>query len=214
MLRSECRLIDAVVFDLGAVLIGWDPRNLYRKLTDDQEKIEYFLSKICTPEWNSRQDAGRPFTDAVIELTQKHPEFQEWIELYHSRWHEMISGPIEGTVAILEELARSRRVKLFALTNWSAETFPYALKTFPFLTEFEGIVVSGVEKLIKPNPELYQILLRRYHLNAKQCIFIDDLERNVEAARALGFSGLVFTSPDGLRRQLEQMGLLNSRESC
>lgn len=211
MLRSERRLIHAVVFDLGAVLIGWDPRNLYRKLTGDEAKIEYFLSQICTPEWNSRQDAGRPFAEAVSELKLEHPEFREWIELYHSRWHEMISGPIDGAVEILEELARARKVRLFALTNWSGETFPYALKTFPFLARFEGIVVSGVEKLIKPDPELYQILLRRYHLNSKQVAFIDDVDRNVEAARALGFCGLVFTTPDRLRGQLEQMGLLNSR---
>ena len=250
-------MIDTVVFDLGAVLIGWDPRHLYRKLTSDETKIENFLSQVCHGEWNSLQDAGRPFAEGVRELSEKFPEYREWIELYHSRWDEMISGQIEGTVEILNELALEnktenktesavehatehaaesavehaaesavehatehatrfvgssiRQLKLFALTNWSAETFPYALKTFPFLQKFQGIVVSGDEKLIKPDPAFFQILLDRYSLEAKQCVFIDDVERNVAAAEKLGFHALLFRNPLELRGQLEQLGLLKKR---
>ena len=204
-------MIDTVVFDLGAVLIGWDPRHLYRKLTNDEGKIENFLRTVCHSDWNSQQDAGRPFADAVRDLSAKFPDHREWIELYHSRWEEMISGQIDGTVEILSELAESGRVRLFALTNWSSETFPDALKTFSFFKHFEGIVVSGDEKLIKPDPEFFKILLNRYELDAKRCVFIDDVDRNVEAARGLGFHALHFAEPAILRAQLQQMGLLKAQ---
>ncbi len=207
-------MIDTVVFDLGAVLIAWDPRNLYRKLTGDEGKIEFFLSQICNSEWNSHLDAGRPFVEAVQQLSEKFPEHAEWIEIYHSRWEEMISGPIDGTVKILNELKESQAddqaIKLYALTNWSSETFPYALNRFAFLKHFDGIVVSGDERLIKPDPDFFRILLDRYSLVPKQCVFIDDVARNVSAASKLGLHALLFRDAAELRRQLQQMGLLKN----
>ncbi len=197
----------SVIFDLGGVLIDWNPRYLYRKLLDSEEEVEHFLSTVCTPEWNARQDAGRPFAEGVAQLSRRHPEHAGLIEAYHTRWIEMIGGAIEGTVAIMTELRHSG-MPLYALTNWSAETFPLVRPRFEFLDWFEGIVVSGVEKQIKPNTSFYQVLLNRYDIDPGETMFIDDSKPNVEAARTLGIHAVHFESPDQTRAHMDTLGLL------
>lgn len=197
-----------VVFDLGGVLVDWDPRHLYRKLfAGDDAAMEAFLAEVCTVEWNERQDAGRPFADAVDELMPRHADKRELIEAFGARFGEMIPGAIEGTVEILGELKR-RGTPLYALTNWSAETFPPQRARFPFLAAFDGIVVSGDEGVIKPDPRIFRILLERYAIAPHEAVFIDDNPANAAAASALGVHGIHFRSPEALRRELARLGLL------
>jgi 2-haloacid dehalogenase len=197
----------SVIFDLGAVLIDWNPRHLYRQLLPDEAAIEHFLATVCTQAWNEEQDAGRPFADGIALLCEQHPMHAELISAYFARWHEMLGGPIEDTVAILRQL-HDRGVPLYALTNWSAETFPHARARFEFLTLFRGILVSGEERLKKPDPRIFQRLLSRYGLTAPRSIFIDDSEKNVRAARELGMIGLHFRSSSELERELAGLGVL------
>jgi 2-haloacid dehalogenase len=196
-----------VVFDLGGVLIDWNPRYLYRKLFAEEAAMEAFLATVCTPEWNLQQDAGRPFVDAYAALTKSHPHHKPLIEVWQERFDEMMSGEIAGTVEILSEL-RARGTPLYALSNWSAETFPYALRRFEFLRWFDGVVISGELKLIKPDPRIYQHLLYTHALTAESTVFIDDVPHNVAGATAVGIHGLQFTDPPTLRRDLAALGLL------
>jgi 2-haloacid dehalogenase len=197
-----------VIFDLGGVLIDWNPRHLYRKLFGgDEAKMEEFLATICTPDWNLRQDAGRSYAEAVAALTERHPEHRALIAAWGERFDETMRGPIDGTVEILAEL-RARPVPLYALTNWSAETFPIGRRRFPFMDWFQGIVVSGEEGLVKPDPRIFELLLDRYGLAARRAVFIDDNARNAAAATALGMHGIHFTDPPALRRELAGLGLL------
>jgi 2-haloacid dehalogenase len=198
----------AVVFDLGGVLIDWDPRHLYRQLFDgDEAAMERFLAEVCNSEWNVRQDAGRPFAEAVAELVLCHPEQRALIEAYHLRWPEMVAGPIDGSVEILAEL-REASCELHALTNWSAETFALTRPRFAFLTWFESILVSAEVRLIKPDPRIFQLLLERIGREAKACIYIDDSQKNVAAADALGFDAIHFQGAASLRADLAGRGLL------
>lgn len=195
------------VFDLGGVLIDWNPRHLYRKLFDDEAEMERFLADVCTNEWNLEQDAGRPFAEACALLVEKHPEQKDLIEAYRTRWVEMLAGPIEGAVAILHEL-KERGVPLYALTNWSAETFPLALGRFDFLQWFRGTIVSGKERVVKPDPRIYRLLFERFEIDPQQAVYIDDNKRNAEAATELGLHGIHFTTPEALRLELSRIGLL------
>lgn len=200
-----------VIFDLGGVLIQWDPRHLYRKLfAGDEAAMERFLTSVCTTDWNERQDAGRSFAAGVDELRPHHPDKIELIEAFGRRFDEMIPGAVGGTVEIAAEL-KARRVPLYAITNWSAETFPPQRRRFEFLSWFEGIVVSGEEGVIKPDPRIFRILLDRYGVPAETAVFIDDVAANAAAASALGMHGIHFTSPGRLRLELEALGLLRGR---
>lgn len=200
-----------VVFDIGGVLLRWDPRHLYRKLfPGDERAMEEFLTNVCTVEWNERQDAGRTFAEAHAELLPRHPDKAHLIEAFGQRFDEMIAGPVEGTVDILAELRRAG-VPRYALTNWSAETFPPARQRFEFLSWFDGIVVSGDEGVIKPDPQIFRILLDRYRIAPDEAVFIDDNPGNAAAAAALGIHGIHFRSPELLRRELETLGLLQRR---
>jgi 2-haloacid dehalogenase len=199
----------AVVFDLGGVLIDWDPRYLYRSLFDgDEEAMETFLAEVTTPEWNQQQDAGRPWTEAIESLSREHPERRELISAYWLRWPETLGEAIEPTVEIVGEL-RAAGVRLFALSNWSAETFPLARPRYPFLEWFEGIVISGEVRLVKPDARIFRHLLERYGLEPGSTVFIDDSEANVQAARELGMTGLKFDDAQRLRRDLAALGLLD-----
>ncbi len=199
---------DTVIFDLGGVLIDWDPRHLYRRLlAGDEAAVEHFLTNVCTPEWNRMQDAGRPFAEAEAEAAARHPDKLELFQGWGRNFHEMIPGAIEGTVAILNEL-RARRVPLYALTNWSAEMFAKQPARFEFLSWFDGIVVSGQEKLIKPDPQLFQVLLARHAIDPTRAVFIDDVPANAAAAAALGIRPIHFTDPAALRRELVALNLL------
>jgi 2-haloacid dehalogenase len=197
---------DTVVFDLGGVLIDWDPRHLYRGLFADDAAMEAFLAEVTTPEWNAAQDAGRPWSEAVALLVERHPERRELIEAFHRRWPEMLGGAIDGTVAILDEL-RVAGVRLLALSNWSAETFPVARRRFPFLAWFEGIVISGEVGAVKPDPRIFEHLIARYALEPAGTVFIDDSAGNVDAAARLGFVALRFADPGALRQDLARLGL-------
>jgi 2-haloacid dehalogenase len=197
----------AVVFDLGGVLVDWNPRYLYRKLIEDEAAVERFLAEVCTPEWNLKQDAGRPFAEAVEELIVQYPDQHELIRAYHLRWEETVGGPIEGTVEILAELKRAGYM-VAALSNWSAETFPVARRRFDFLNWFDVAVISGEVKMVKPDPRIFELLLEKLGRRAEECVYIDDVEANVRAARELGFRAIHFTSPDRLREELKRMEIL------
>lgn len=199
---------DTIIFDLGAVLIDWNPRHLYRKIFKTEEEISWFLENICTSEWNDEQDAGRSFEEATEVLVAKHPEWEEPVRAWYGRWRETIQGPIHETVDILKTIKESNGYRLYALTNWSAETFPWALNTFEFLHWFEGIVVSGVEKMKKPQPEFYQILFDRYNVNPRNSVFIDDNEKNIETGKTIGLTTIHFKSPTQLYAELNQLGIL------
>ena len=199
---------DIVIFDFGGVLVDWDPRHLYRKLfVDDDAGMERFLAEICTTEWNLQQDAGRPWADAIAELVARHPAEAARIRAFHERWDETLRGPIDDSVAILEELKRTGR-PLYGLTNWSDETFRRTRARYPFFDWFDGIVVSGEEKLIKPDLRLFVRLIERYRVDPAHAVFIDDTLHNVEAASALGIHAIHFRSPAALREELIAIGLV------
>jgi 2-haloacid dehalogenase len=209
-LRASAAHRTVAVFDLGGVLLDWDPRHLYRKLfAGDEAAMEDFLASVCTTEWNKRQDAGRSFADAVRELLPLHGDKIELIEAFGKRFGEMVAGPIEGAVEILSEL-KSRGAPLYAITNWSAETFPPQLARFPFLSWFDGIVVSGFEGVIKPDPRIFHVLFDRYGVAPQSAVFIDDVAENAAAAATLGIHGIHFHSPAQLRLELLAVGLLNA----
>jgi 2-haloacid dehalogenase len=197
-------MINTIIFDLGAVLIDWHPEYLYKKLFSDEAEMKYFLANVCTPHWNEEQDAGRSIKDGTEALIQQFPEQEENIRAFYSRWDEMLNGPVDGTLQIFTRLKQSGKYKLYALTNWSTETWPIALNKFDFLNWFDGIVVSGHEGIRKPAPEFYQLLLDRYNINTEEALFIDDNLRNVIAARAMGIESIHFTSAEKLNHQLVQ----------
>ncbi len=199
---------EAIVFDLGAVLIDWDPRHMYRKLIGDEAVMEEFLGEIATLRWNAYHDAGRLWSDGVAMLSAIYPEYAEWIAAYKDRWVEMLNGPIEGTLEILAELKEQGR-EVHALTNWSAETFPIAKERYEFLTWFEHIVVSGDERLKKPDPRIYRVLLERIGRKAEECLFIDDSAANIAGAAELGFATIHFSNPEQLRESLAALGVLD-----
>lgn len=201
-------MIETVIFDLGNVLINWDRRNLYRKIFNDEAKMNYFLEHITTMDWNEQQDAGRKWSVATELLVAKHPEFEIEIRAYFDRWTEMLDGAIEGTVAILKEIHDSKKYRLYALTNWSDELFHHAVERFDFLNLFEGIVVSGREQMKKPDARIYQLILDRYQIQAETAVFIDDSQRNIDAARLQNIHGIHFQSPEQLRKDLEVMKIL------
>lgn len=200
--------IEAVVFDVGDVLIDWNPRYLYRKLfPGDEPAMERFLAGVCTPEWNAQQDAGRPFARAVAELRARFPDQAALIEAYDRRWEEMVPGALEATCELVHDLA-ARGWPLYALTNFSAEKFPLMTRRFPVFALFDGILVSGETGLIKPDPAIYRLMLERFSLRAERSLFIDNTSANVEAARALGMPAIHFVSADPLREELTALGLL------
>ena len=198
-----------VVFDIGNVLIHWDPRALYAKIFDSEEEVDWFLTHVCTPDWNLEQDRGRSFEAAIAEAAARHPDHAEAIAAYNHRWHETILGPIDGTVAILAEL-KARGTPLYAITNFNQHKFRETLQRFPFLQpSFRDIVVSGDEGVVKPDPAIYRLLLDRNGLEAASCLFIDDSPKNVSGAEAVGMKAHHFTSPEALRAELVGLRLLD-----
>ncbi len=198
--------VTAVVFDLGGVLIEWDPRRLYRQLFDDPAAMELFLSEVCTPAWNARLDAGRPWPEAIESLAREFPAQRDLILAYDARWEEMLGGAIEGTVKILAEL-RDAGVSCYALSNWSAAKFVLTRPRFPFLERFQGIVISGHVGASKPDPAIYRVLVERYRLTPSTTVFIDDAEPNVLVAADLGFRAVRFFGAPQLRSDLRGLGL-------
>ncbi len=188
----------AIVFDLGGVLIDWNPRYLFRKLFDgDEERVEWFLAEVCPQSWNAQMDGGYPFQQAIEERCQLYPELSDELHAYWERWDETIGGPMPETVEILAEL-RAAGYPLYVLSNWSAQSFARVRAQFPFLDWFDELVISGQIGLTKPNKEIFEYLLSKVGLPAEDCLFIDDIATNTEAAKKLGFQTVLFTSPEEL----------------
>lgn len=201
--------IDAVVFDIGGVLLDWDPRHLYRKVFDDEGDMEEFLAEICTLEWHAQHDLGVPAEESCSELAAAHPEHAEPIWAWAARSEEMIAGPIDGTVTIVREL-KDAGFACYLLTNMETHTWPLRLARFPFLRWFDGAVVSGFEGVAKPDAEVFERLLARFELVRSRTVFIDDSPANVDAARKLAIHAIQFRSPAQLRGSLAGIGLLPS----
>jgi 2-haloacid dehalogenase len=197
--------INTIIFDLGGVLIDWNPRYVFREVFQSDEKADWFIENICTLDWNEQQDEGYPIADAVEEKVKEFPTWENEIRTYYSRWADMLKGPIPGTVSIFSELKKSGRYKLYALTNWSAELFPVARSRYDFLQWFDGIVVSGEEKMRKPAPEFYERLLYKFNVIPGQAVFIDDNLLNIESAATLGLNVIHFTTPDAFQKKLKQI---------
>ncbi len=205
--RANATAITAVAFDLGGVLIDWNPRHLYRKLFgEDEAAMERFLTEVCTLEWNGDFDAGRPFAEGVLELAVAHPDQAELIHAYHLRWEEMLGGALEETVEIVREVKRAG-LRTFALSNWSAETFPVTRPRYPFLEELDGILISGEVGTRKPGPEIFRHFLERFGLTPEATVFIDDWDLNVARARELGMVAVQFVDAARLRADLRELGL-------
>lgn len=198
--------IRTVVFDIGGVLIDWNPRHLFRKVFESGEEMEWFLANVCTYEWNVQQDGGKLFSVATAELQEKFPGYRDKIALYYGRWEEMLNGEISGTVEIFRRL-KSAGMPLYALSNWSHEAFPVAYNRYDFMKLFDGLVVSGYEKLLKPDHAIYRVLMKRYNVNPAESVYIDDNKPNADAAAELGFNAIHFTSPEQLRIELKALGL-------
>ena len=199
--------INAVIFDLGNVLIDWDPRYLYRKLFKTDDEVEWFLGNICDYEWNLKHDSGQLFSKGILEKSKEFPEYSELINVWYQRWEEMLGGPIDESVKVLSEL-KEKGLLLYVLSNWSAETYPIAEERFDFLSWFDGKIISGEAGIVKPNLEIYRLLINRYDLNIQQTIFIDDKEENIKAAELLGIHGIHFQNASKLRQDLNMFKLL------
>ena len=195
-----------VVFDVGNVLVRWDPHLLYRDLIPDEDKRRWFMANVCTAAWNIEQDRGRSWEDGVALLVKSHPEWEREIRAYDERWHDTVPGLVEDSVAVLGEL-KANGEKVYAITNFSREKWAECLIRFPFLGSFDGAVVSAHEQLLKPDPAIYRVLLERYDLAAGDCIFIDDSARNIESARGVGMQGVHFVEPIDLRATLRGLGV-------
>ena len=219
--------ITTLVFDLGGVLVDWNPDYLYRNIFPEEKERSWFLSNVCTLDWNEEQDAGRSLQEGTEQLVKKFPEHEASIRAYYDRWKEMLGGPIHDTVEIFRQLrfgtAPEKRdatgnerinpettspIKLYALTNWSAETFPVALELYDFLHWFDGRLVSGEEGIRKPSPDIYRLLMDRWGIRPEEAIYVDDNLRNVLPARELGFHGIHFRSPEQFRKELVELGVL------
>ena len=198
-----------IIFDLGGVLIDWNPEYVYLKeFNNDKKEMKWFFDNICTFDWNENQDAGYPLEKATEERVKLFPQYENLIRIYYGRWEEMLGGPIERTVSILRRIKKKNKLNVFALTNWSAETFPTALKKFDFLSLFEGIIVSGEEKTRKPFKKIYQITIDRFEIDPTESLFIDDNLRNVKAAEKLNIKGIHFKNSNKLEIELRNLKIL------
>lgn len=187
---------NTLVFDLGGVLVDWNPVYLYRKLLNTEDEVRHFLDTVCTLHWNEEQDAGRSLREGTEELVGRFPEQEDLIRAYYGRWEEMLGGPINGTVEILKHLKENTPLRLYALTNWSAETFPVALERYEFLHWFQGILVSGAEKTRKPFPDICRILTDRFRIDPAKAIYIDDNPRNLPPAAGRACKPSISNRPD------------------
>lgn len=196
-----------IVFDLGGVLIDWDPRYLYRQIFSDQEELDFFLSEVCSPEWNALTDSDKSFQDAIEDLIPQFPEYKDQIQVYFSRWEEMVAGPISGSIEILGKLYKNK-YPLAALSNWSSETFPIVHAKYEFLDWFDPLIISGQVGLIKPDPQIFNLLLCQLDQDPEECVYIDDLESNIQAASKIGFRTILYQSPEHLQAQLHALDVV------
>ena len=198
--------INTIIFDFGGVLIDWNPRYMYRDEFEESAEMEHFLDEVCTDDWNLQQDKGRSLEEGTRILQDEFPEHAVKIRLYYDQWEKMIKGDIPQNVAVLQEL--KKKYKLYGLTNWSAETFPIVFKRYRFFTLFDGIVISGVEKMIKPDKKIFELMLERYHLKAENSLFIDDNRNNIQVAKEMGFATIHVQEKTDLKTELHAMGLI------
>jgi len=198
--------IKNIVFDFGGVLIDWNPIYLYQDIFTDTSEMDFFLKEICSPDWNLKQDEGHSLAEATKELQLLHPKYAKEIELFYKDWIKMIGGDIPENSRLIDSL--KSKYRLFGLSNWSAETFPLIFDRYPFFQDLEGIVLSGLEKIIKPDKGLYEILLNRYSLQANECLFIDDNRNNILAAKELGFHTLHLSEGVRLEAELIHLGII------
>ncbi len=197
-------MIRNIVFDFGGVLIDWNPRYLYRSVFSDEAEMERFLAEVCSPEWNMALDAGLPYAQGVHERQQMFPQYAEQLGMYDTRWIETVRGDIPGTVALLEQL-QQLNYPVYGLTNWASEKFALVYNQYPFFKTLKGIVVSGDEGMVKPNPHIYRILFERYSLNPAETVFIDDNPVNVQASIELGMHAIRFISPEQTKAELASL---------
>ncbi|MDD2247305.1 MAG: HAD family phosphatase [Proteiniphilum sp.] len=195
-----------IILDFGGVLIDWNPAYLYRKVFNKEEEMDYFLDNVCKPDWNVLQDAGRPLAEATAMKQQEFPRYKEEIAMFYGRWEEMLGGTFEENTRLIKPL--KEKYKVYGLTNWSAETLPIAMARYDFFRDMDGIVVSGEEKLVKPDKKLYQILLDRYSIKPSESLFIDDNIDNVKAAKAMGFHIIHLTEAVNLEQELKNKMVL------
>lgn len=198
---------DTVVFDFGGVLIDWNPRYLYRNIFEEEQEMEWFLKNVCTPEWNTLQDEGFTFSEIIPPLEKQYPAYSDKIKIYQTRWPEMVRGEISESIKILREI-QSKNFQVYGLTNWGTETFPIVFEQFEFLRRLDGIVVSGDEKLVKPDPRLFEILIKKFALKPESSVFIDDNIKNIQSAKEIGFEAIHFVSPENLRNDLQLLNIL------
>ena len=203
-------MIKNIIFDFGGVLIDWNPLHLYNKYFNDEAKAQWFIDNICKMDWNVQMDAGKPFSEGIAELTAQYPEWADAIAAYRQRWVEMIGGPIPGMLEFIQKL-KIAGYHVYGLSNWSWETLSTIIDDYPFFKELEGAIISGLEFVIKPYPEIYQLLLTRYNLKADDCLFIDDNIANVHGAENVGIHGLQFVGIEQLEKDLQKMGILCSK---
>lgn len=200
--------IKNIIFDFGGVVMDWNPRYFFKDYFNDDERMEYFLKYIARDEWNAEQDRGRSLSEGTEIQVQKFPEWEKELRAYYDNWTRMLRADIPDNVEVLRKLQHSD-YELFGLTNWSAETFPYALENYDFFDIFEGkIVVSGTEKLIKPDPKIWHVLLERYNLKSEESVFIDDNPKNIEVAKSLGFATVHIIEEISLEEELKSLGLI------
>ena len=186
-------MIKNIIFDFGCVLINWSQHNLYDTYFGSKEKTNWFIDNICTWEWNNQTDVGKTFASSIEEKIAEFPEWEKEIRMYWERWEDMIGGAVEGMQDWICELKKAG-YKVYGLSNWSAETFPLVKEKFPVFKMMDGIVISGEELIAKPDYRIYQILLNRYNLQANECVFVDDRQSNIDAAKELGIHGITFAN--------------------
>lgn len=200
--------IKNIIFDFGGVLMDWNPRYFFKDYFNDDDKMEYFLTNIAQSEWNEEQDRGRSLIEGTNIQVQKFPDWERELRAYYDNWHVMLKSDIPQNVEVLRKLSKTD-YHLYGLTNWSEETFPYALENYDFFQLFDGkIVVSGTEKMIKPDPKIWHLLLERYHIQADESIFIDDNPKNIEMASSLGFHTIQVYPETNLEDELIDLGLI------
>lgn len=197
-------MIKNIVFDFGNVLIEWNPRHLYRKVFESEEEMEYFLSEVCNAEWNRQQDSDRTFAEGIAELVPKFPQYEREINFYFDRWFEMLGEEYPAS-ATLKKVLRAEGYRLYGLSNWSAELFPTVEERYTFMKDLDGVVVSGFEKVQKPDERIYRILLDRYNLRPEETVFFDDVLENVIAAREVGIHGILFKSAEQAEQDLKAL---------
>ena len=201
------RRITTIVFDIGNVLLEWDPRHLYRQLIGDPDQLTHFLTNICTPAWHLAHDLGADIERSCRDLARQHPGHAELIMAWADRGEEMVPGPIEGSVRLLDEL-RAAGLRRLALSNMEPQRFRQRLERYPFLRSLDGHVISGFEGVAKPDRRIYEILIERFALVPRATLFIDDNAANVAAARGIGLRAIQFRGPGRLRQHLTGLGLI------